>query len=141
MDSKSGQCTSSTGNTRPVVSKRLESETLLSLPPWVRKVGVRKLPGDLRFKLSGREFFLPFTSTVLLSLVAAALAGRVHQDFFAAAYSFGQAFFSASVHLLGFFWASGPHLGSVLAKALTDMLAKAAKSTNESNLRIRVLLN
>ena len=45
-----------------------------ALAPWVRKLGVGKLPGDLRFKLFGREFFLPFTSTVLLSLVAAALA-------------------------------------------------------------------
>ena len=45
-----------------------------ALTPWVRQLGVGKLPGDLRFKLFGREFFLPFTSTVLLSLVAAALA-------------------------------------------------------------------
>ena len=45
-----------------------------ALAPWVRKLGVGKLPGDLRFKLFGRDFFLPFTSTVLLSLVAAALA-------------------------------------------------------------------
>ena len=45
-----------------------------ALAPWVRQLGVGKLPGDLRFKLLGREFFLPFTSTVLLSLVAAALA-------------------------------------------------------------------
>ena len=45
-----------------------------ALTPWVRKLGVGKLPGDLRFKLFGREFFLPFTSTLLLSLVAAALA-------------------------------------------------------------------
>lgn len=45
-----------------------------ALTPWVRKLGVGKLPGDLRFKLFGREFFLPFTSTVLLSLLAAALA-------------------------------------------------------------------
>jgi hypothetical protein len=48
-----------------------------ALTPWVRKLGVGKLPGDLRFKLFGREFFLPFTSTVLLSLVAAALAGFI----------------------------------------------------------------
>jgi Protein of unknown function (DUF2905) len=45
-----------------------------ALSPWVRKLGVGKLPGDLRFKVFGREFFLPFTSTILLSLVAAALA-------------------------------------------------------------------
>ena len=45
-----------------------------ALTPWVRKLGVGRLPGDLRFKVFGREFFLPFTSTILLSLVAAALA-------------------------------------------------------------------
>jgi len=45
-----------------------------ALTPWVRKLGVGKLPGDLRFKVFGREFFLPFTSTILLSLVAAGLA-------------------------------------------------------------------
>jgi hypothetical protein len=44
------------------------------LSPWVRKLGVGRLPGDLRFKVFGRELFLPFTSTILLSLVAAALA-------------------------------------------------------------------
>ena len=36
-----------------------------ALTPWVRKLGVGKLPGDLRFKLFGREFFLPFTSIAL----------------------------------------------------------------------------
>ena len=45
-----------------------------ALTPWVRKLGVGKLPGDVRFKLFGRELFLPFTSTILLSLLAAALA-------------------------------------------------------------------
>jgi Protein of unknown function (DUF2905) len=45
-----------------------------ALTPWVRKLGVGKLPGDLRFRLFGREFFLPFTSTILLSLLAAGLA-------------------------------------------------------------------
>ena len=44
------------------------------LTPWVRKLGVGKLPGDVRLKLFGRELFLPFTSTILLSLAAAALA-------------------------------------------------------------------
>lgn len=45
-----------------------------ALTPWVRKLGVGKLPGDLRFRLFGREFFLPFTSTILLSLVGALIA-------------------------------------------------------------------
>ena len=44
------------------------------LTPWVRKLGVGKQPGDVRFKLFGRELFLPFTSTIVLSLLAAALA-------------------------------------------------------------------
>lgn len=45
-----------------------------SVSPWLRKLGVGRLPGDLRFRFLGREWFLPFTSTVLLSLVAALIA-------------------------------------------------------------------
>ena len=36
--------------------------------PQLAKLGLWKLPGDIRFKHSGREYFLPITSTVLLSL-------------------------------------------------------------------------
>ena len=42
--------------------------------PWLQKIGFGKLPGDFRFKLFGREWFLPFTSTVIFSLVAAGIA-------------------------------------------------------------------
>ncbi|HET8744281.1 MAG TPA: DUF2905 domain-containing protein [Ramlibacter sp.] len=42
--------------------------------PILQKLGFGKLPGDLRFKLFGREFFVPLTSTILLSMVAAAIA-------------------------------------------------------------------
>ncbi|MFM1907536.1 MAG: hypothetical protein RLZZ591_1213 [Pseudomonadota bacterium] len=45
-----------------------------SVSPWLRKLGVGRLPGDLRFRFLGRDWFLPFTSTVLLSLVAALIA-------------------------------------------------------------------
>ncbi|MHA7678888.1 DUF2905 domain-containing protein [Cupriavidus sp. PET2-C1] len=38
--------------------------------PWLQKLGLGRLPGDLRFRLFGREFVLPFASTVLLSMVA-----------------------------------------------------------------------
>jgi len=41
---------------------------------WFKKIGFGRLPGDLNFTLFGREFNLPFTTTILLSLVAAALA-------------------------------------------------------------------
>ena len=42
--------------------------------PFFKKLGFVRLPGDLRFTLFGREFFLPFTTTVLLSLVAGSIA-------------------------------------------------------------------
>lgn len=45
-----------------------------SLTPWFQKLGFGRLPGDFRFKLFGRDFFLPITSTLLLSMVAAAIA-------------------------------------------------------------------
>jgi hypothetical protein len=41
--------------------------------PWLEKLGVGRLPGDVRFTLFGRTFFLPFASTILLSLVVIAV--------------------------------------------------------------------
>ena len=43
------------------------------LRPWLEKLGLGKLPGDFRFRLFGREWFVPFASSVLLSLVAMVL--------------------------------------------------------------------
>lgn len=43
---------------------------------WLEKIGLGRLPGDFRFKIFGRDFFLPVTSSVLLSLVAAGI-GRL----------------------------------------------------------------
>ena len=42
--------------------------------PLLQKLGFGKLPGDLRFKMFGREFFIPLTTTILLSLACAAIA-------------------------------------------------------------------
>ena len=36
--------------------------------PQLAKLGLWKLPGDLRFKRNGREYFLPITSTILASV-------------------------------------------------------------------------
>ncbi|MGH8848752.1 MAG: DUF2905 domain-containing protein, partial [Polaromonas sp.] len=33
-----------------------------------------RLPGDLRFRLFGREWFIPLTTTILLSLVASLIS-------------------------------------------------------------------
>jgi hypothetical protein len=40
------------------------------LRPWLEKLGLGKLPGDFRFRLFGREWFIPFASSVVLSLIA-----------------------------------------------------------------------
>jgi hypothetical protein len=45
-----------------------------ALLPWLEKLGVGRLPGDVRFKLFGKVFSLPFASTILLSLVIFLLA-------------------------------------------------------------------
>jgi hypothetical protein len=45
-----------------------------SITPWLSKMGFGRLPGDLRFRLFGREFFIPFTTTIVLSMVCAGIA-------------------------------------------------------------------
>lgn len=47
---------------------------LTALQPWLGKLGIGRLPGDLRFRRNGREYVLPFTSTVVLSLLLMLIA-------------------------------------------------------------------
>jgi hypothetical protein len=42
--------------------------------PWLEKLGIGRLPGDVRFTLFGRKFSLPFASTLLLSMVVVLVA-------------------------------------------------------------------
>ena len=42
--------------------------------PLLNRLGFGRLPGDFRFRLFGREWFLPVTSTVLLSMAASLIA-------------------------------------------------------------------
>lgn len=44
--------------------------------PWLEKLGIGRLPGDVRFTLFGKQFFLPFASTLLLS-AAVVVIGRL----------------------------------------------------------------
>ncbi len=44
--------------------------------PFLHRIGFGKLPGDFRFRLFGRDFYLPVATTVLVSM-AAALVARV----------------------------------------------------------------
>jgi len=39
------------------------------LAPWLRRLGLGRLPGDFRFRLFGREWSVPLASTVLLSVL------------------------------------------------------------------------
>lgn len=45
-----------------------------ALMPWLRRIGLGRLPGDLHFVFRGREWSLPFASTVVLSLIAGGIA-------------------------------------------------------------------
>lgn len=40
------------------------------LQGWLRKIGLGKLPGDLRIRVRGRDWYLPFASSVVLSVIA-----------------------------------------------------------------------
>lgn len=44
------------------------------LMPALRRLGFGKLPGDFNFKIGSREVFIPLGSTIILSLVFAALS-------------------------------------------------------------------
>lgn len=36
--------------------------------PWFGKYGLGRLPGDIIFRHKGRDYYLPFTTTIVLSL-------------------------------------------------------------------------
>jgi hypothetical protein len=44
--------------------------------PWLERMGVGRLPGDLKFTVRGRAYYLPLASTLLFCLLAWAI-GRV----------------------------------------------------------------
>lgn len=44
------------------------------ITPWLRKLGLGKLPGDFHFRLFGRDWFIPLASTLVLSGLASLVA-------------------------------------------------------------------
>jgi hypothetical protein len=42
--------------------------------PLLHKLGFGRLPGDLRFRWLGRDWFIPFTTTLILSMLASAVS-------------------------------------------------------------------
>jgi hypothetical protein len=41
---------------------------------WMGRHGFGRLPGDLRFRIAGREFFVPLGSSVVLMAIAGVIA-------------------------------------------------------------------
>ena len=47
---------------------------LTALSPWLSRYGLGRLPGDITLRFRGQKYYLPFTTTVLLSLALTLLA-------------------------------------------------------------------
>lgn len=47
---------------------------LTALAPWLARFGLGRLPGDVTVRVKGRDYALPFTTTILLSLALTLLA-------------------------------------------------------------------
>ena len=47
---------------------------LSAVAPWLARYGLGRLPGDVRVRLKGRDYSLPFTTTILLSAALTAIA-------------------------------------------------------------------
>jgi len=45
--------------------------------PFFGKLGFGRLPGDWRFRLFGREWFIPLTTTILLSFAASIVSKMI----------------------------------------------------------------
>lgn len=41
--------------------------------PWLRRLGMGRMPGDVTFERKGRQYAFPLGSTVMLSLLASLL--------------------------------------------------------------------
>lgn len=45
-----------------------------SLLPWLQRLGIGRLPGDVSFSIFGKKIFLPFASTILIALFVALIS-------------------------------------------------------------------
>jgi DUF2905 family protein len=50
---------------------------LTALSPWLSRYGLGRLPGDVVLRYRGRQYYLPFTTTILLSLALTLLTRLV----------------------------------------------------------------
>jgi hypothetical protein len=42
---------------------------LTAISPWLSRYGLGRLPGDVSVRWRGRVYYLPFTTTIVLSLL------------------------------------------------------------------------
>ena len=47
---------------------------LTALSPWLARFGLGRLPGDVTVRVRGHSYYLPFTTTVVLSIALTLLA-------------------------------------------------------------------
>lgn len=47
---------------------------LTAVSPWLGKWGFGRLPGDVTVRVKGRDYYLPFTTTILVSLALTLIA-------------------------------------------------------------------
>lgn len=50
---------------------------LSALTPWLRRLGLGRLPGDFQFRRKGKDYLLPIGSTVLLSALLSVVAWMI----------------------------------------------------------------
>ncbi|MBL8324136.1 MAG: DUF2905 domain-containing protein [Rubrivivax sp.] len=43
------------------------------LQGWLAKIGLGRLPGDIRFRAGGRDWFVPLTSSIVLTVLGAVI--------------------------------------------------------------------
>jgi hypothetical protein len=46
---------------------------LTAVSPWLARLGIGRLPGDVVVRIRGRNYSLPFTTTILLSVALSLL--------------------------------------------------------------------
>jgi hypothetical protein len=51
-----------------LVTLAIALAVLTAVSPWLARYGLGRLPGDVSVRLRGRDYYLPFTTTLLLSL-------------------------------------------------------------------------
>jgi hypothetical protein len=60
-----------------VVTLAVALAVLVAMSPWLARLGIGRLPGDVTVRVRGRDYYLPFTTTIVLSIVLTLLARLV----------------------------------------------------------------